>query len=351
VRTLTFSDGASARLSLATGDESIILVSMKCLAFGLLTVGAACSPNTSGSITAKCLPLEPALAISPNGWDGTVFTIVMENKSQGDILGNGQAPYINKLANDNAIAFGYHDPFVHPSEANYLWMVSGENFGVLDDDDPISHHLDSTSHLADQLEMSGLTWHAYQESMGAPCGLVSHGRYAAKHDPFVFFNDINGWDGAQFQPSQRCLDNIVDYSQLDKDLENGTMPKYAFITPNLDNDMHDGSIAEGDAWLAHEIPKILASEAYQNGGVLFLLWDEGGGYPASDDPPFIAISPNVKKGMKSTADFDTSAYLKTVEAITGVGALPCDSATGAHVEMMRELFSMPMTGAATAQAN
>ncbi len=346
MRTLTFSHGASARLILATQDERIILVAMKIIAVGLLAVGAACSPNTSGNTTAKCLPLEPAVALSPKGWDGTVFTIVMENKSQGDIVGNVGAPYINQLANDNAIALGYHDSFVHPSEANYIWMVSGENFGVLDDDDPISHHLDSTSHLADQLEMSGLTWHAYQESMGDPCGLKSHGRYAAKHNPFVFFNDVNGWDGTQFQPSQRCIANVVDYSQLDKDLENGTVPKYAFITPNLDNDMHDGSIAQGDAWLAHEIPKILASEAYQSGGVLFLLWDEGGGYPATDDPPFIAISPNVKKGMKSTADFDTSSYLKTVEAITGVGALPCDPANAGRVGMMQELFALPMTAQA-----
>ncbi len=324
---------------------------MRIIALGLVTLGAACSPNTSGSTLAKCLPIEPSVGISPNGWDGTVFTIVMENKSQGDILGNGQAPYINKLANDNAVAFGYHDSFVHPSEANYIWMVSGENFGVLDDDDPISHHLYSTSHIADQLEMSGLTWHTYQESMGEPCGLKSHGRYAAKHNPFVFFNDVNGWDGTQFQPSQRCIDNVVDYSQLDKDIAAGNLAKYVFITPNLDHDMHDGSIADGDAWLANEIPKILATPEYQNGGVLFLLWDEGGGYPASDDPPFIAISPNVKKGTKSNADFDTSSYLKTVQAITGVQALPCDAENGARVSMMQDLFNMPMTGTETAIAN
>jgi phospholipase C len=221
-------------------------------------------------------------------------------------------------------------------------MVSGENFGVLDDADPSSHPITSKSHLADQLEMAGLSWKTYQESMGSPCGLTSHGLYAAKHDPFVFFTDINGWDGSTFQTSQRCIDHVVDYTQLDQDLAANAVPKYAFITPNLANDMHDGSIAQGDAWLAREVPKIMASDAYKNGGVIFLLWDEGGGSPAGDDPPFIAISPNVKSGMASSADYDTSSYLKTVETVLGLKALPCDAAADA-VTTMDELFAMPMT--------
>src|SRR5207237_9335043 len=131
---------------------------------------------------------------------------------------------------------------------------------------------------------AGLTLKTYQESMGAPCGLRSHGRYAVKHNPFAYFTDINGWDGQTFQPSQRCNDHVVDYSQLDADLASGQVPDYAFITPNMINDMHDGTVADGDAWLSREVPKILASPAYADGGVLFLLWDEGSNQ--SDDPPF-----------------------------------------------------------------
>ncbi len=315
---------------------------MRVIAVALAVVGAAaCSPNDSGSRFVTCEQLVRAPAVPPSGWSGSVFTIVMENHSRDEILGDHHAPFINRLANQAALANGYHDPFVHPSEANYLWMVSGENFGVLDDDDPESHHVDSTSHLADQLEMAGLTWRTYQESMGAPCGLTSHGRYAAKHDPFVFFDDINGWDGHAFQRSQRCIDHVVDYSELDRDIAANRIPKYVFITPNLDHDMHDGSIADADAWLAHEIPKLMATDAYQRGGVIFLLWDEGGGTPASDDPPFMVISPNVRTGYVSNADYDTSSFLKTVEAILGLGSLPCDLER-VSVTTMDELFVMPL---------
>jgi len=171
------------------------------------------------------------------------------------------------VATGNAVAAGYHDSFVHPSKPNYIWMVAGQNFGILNNNDPgPGNVIAATSHLADQIEHAGLTWKTYQESMGAPCGLRSHDLYAVKHNPFAYFADINGWDGQTFQPSQRCNDHIVDYSRLDADLASGDVPDYVFITPNLINDMHNGSVAGGDAWLSREVPKILASPAYADGG-------------------------------------------------------------------------------------
>jgi acid phosphatase len=118
-----------------------------------------------------------------------------------------------------------------------------------------------------------------------------------------------------------------------------------FITPNLDHDMHDGSIADGDAWLAREVPKLLASDAFQRGGVLFVLWDEGGGTPAADDPPFLAISPHARAGFVSQADYDTSSYLKTVQTVLGVDALPCDAGSDS-VATMDDLFSVPLVAQA-----
>jgi phospholipase C len=312
-----------------------------------LAAGLGCV-NNSGNTSVACQALGPGPAHPAANWNGTVFTIVMENHSRDEIIGNPQAPFINQLARQNAEAVGYHDSFVHPSEANYIWMAAGENFGILDDDDPDSHHLDSTSHIADQLELAGLSWKAYQESMGEPCGLTSHGRYAAKHNPFAYFNDINGWDGHAYHPEKRCNAHVVDYSQFDLDLAANQLPKYVFVTPNLDHDMHDGSIAQGDQWLANEVPKILNSSEFKNGGALFLLWDEGGGSPAGDDPPFLVVSPHAKAGYQSNTDYDTSSYLKTVQNILGVSELPCNP-DPKTVSAMDDLFTVPLT-APTSQA-
>jgi phosphatidylinositol-3-phosphatase len=310
----------------------------------ILAAGAAagCGANNSGNTTLECAALTKTAANPAPQWAGSVITVVMENKSRGDIFGNSNAPFINQLAKENAVANGYHDPYVHPSEPNYLWMVAGENFGILDDADPLAHSIDATAHIADQLELAGLSWKTYQQSMGEPCGLTSHGRYASKHNPFIYFDDINGWDGKTFQPSQRCIDHVVDYDQLGIDIANNALPKYVFITPDLDHDMHDGSIAQADAWLSTELPKLMATESYKTGGVIFLLWDEGSGtLSPDDDPPFIAISPQANAGMVSKTAFDTSSYLKTVEEMLGLDAMPC-AKDPASVHSMAELFSVPL---------
>jgi hypothetical protein len=302
--------------------------------------GGSIAPNTSGDTLAVCRPLTAASAARPAAWQGTVFTIVMENHDASEIFGSPDAPFINGLAAQGAVAAGYHDAYVHPSEPNYIWMVAGENFGILNDDDPSgTSTIASQSHLADQIEAAGLTWRSYQESMGEPCVLVSQGNYAVKHNPFAYFSDINGWDGTTFTRPPRCTEHIVDYTQLALDVAANEVPNYVFITPNLDDDMHNGTVAEGDAWLAREVPKIFATEAYKSGGVLFLLWDEGS--KSSDVPPFLAVSPNTHAGTVSRTPYDTSSFLLTVEKMLGVGSLPCAVAPGS-VEAMSDLFVAPL---------
>lgn len=309
-------------------------------ALGSLVLAGCASVNTSGSTTGVCTDLTAQQVVPSADWQGSVFTVVMENRSRRDILGNKNAPFINALASQNAVAAGYVDNFVHPSEPNYIWMVAGQNFGILDNQWPVDNHIASRSHIADQLEMQGMSWRAYMESMGAPCGLVSSYPYEPKHNPFVFFDDINGWDGKAFHPDGRCAAHVVDYRELDRDLAAGTVPRYVFITPNMKHNMHDGSVAEGDAWLAQELPKILASDAFNHGGVVFLTWDEG--TDQRDDPPMIVISPNARRGAVSHTTFNASSYLKTVQKILGLEPLPCDTANRDTIETMDELFDVPL---------
>jgi phospholipase C len=169
--------------------------------------------------------------------------------------------------------------------------------------------------------------------------LKSHDVYAVKHNPFAYFDDINGYNGRAFDPTARCQEHIVDYSQFDSDLAAGTLPDYVFITPNLMHDMHDGTVADGDAWAAREIPKILASDAYKRGGVLFILWDEGSS--SGDNPPFVVVSPKAKQGYVSQTPYDTSSYLMTVQLLLGVDPLPCSARPDA-VQAMGDLFVSPL---------
>ena len=249
-----------------------------------------------------------------------VFVIVMENHDWSSIKGNSAAPYINDtLLKQGAHAEQYLNvPNLHPSLPNYIWLEAGTNFGITDDSEPPQHPLTSKQHLVTLLENAGVTWKAYQEDIdGSNCPIAYVNDYAPKHDPMVYFTDVNG--------SSRCVQHIRPYGELAADLEADTVPQYSFITPNLCNDMHDCSVGTGDSWLAREVPHILASKAYREGGALFITWDEseGGNVPIG----FMVMSPLAKPGYSNTVSYTHSSTLRSIEEIFGVTPLLGGAAT------------------------
>lgn len=68
-----------------------------------------------------------------------VFVIMMENHGYGQIVGNPNAPFINSYAGSSNTAANYF-AVAHPSLTNYLEIVGGSNFGVLDDNSPDWHN-------------------------------------------------------------------------------------------------------------------------------------------------------------------------------------------------------------------
>jgi phosphoesterase family protein len=128
-----------------------------------------------------------------------------------------------------------------------------------------------------------------------------------------------------------CASRDVPYTQLAADLAHNALPAFSFITPNLTDDMHDGTIAQGDAWLASHLPAVLNSSQYRAGTTaVFIAWDEGaGGYPAEDCDgitvidascrvPTIVISPSTPPGTTSGTFFSHYSLLATTEELLGL---------------------------------
>src|SRR5260370_3096801 len=116
-----------------------------------------------------------------------VFVIAMENytwpqrnptSNPEQIFQNPAAPFVNSLVNGTSgisrqVAYATNylnaDLGIHPSEPNYIWAEAGENFGVVNDDNP--YHADCSldtvqttdQHLSAFLTGAGKTWRAYQE--------------------------------------------------------------------------------------------------------------------------------------------------------------------------------------------
>ena len=251
-----------------------------------------------------------------------VIWIWMENHSYGDIIGNtAQAPYLNSLAAECGLATNYHN-ISHPSLPNYIAAtsgLSGRQIRPFDNDCRVSKKC-STS--APSIFGQGETWKAYQESMPANCFPSDSGEYAVRHDPPPYYTTLAG-----------CATLDVPYSQLATDLANNALPAFSFITPNLIDDMHDGTIADGDTWLAANLPTILNSPEYQAGNTaVFITWDEGTGGKTGENctanttdlsclVATIVISPSTPAGATSATLFNHYSLLGTAEQLFGLPAL------------------------------
>src|SRR3989442_656759 len=279
----------------------------------------------------------PSATPGPTASIKTVFVIVMENHNWSAIQGSPSAPYINNalLPQASYATEYFNPPGNHPSEPNYLWLEAGTNFGVSNDNPPSDNHQSTTTHLVTLLKNAGLSWKAYEEGInGTSCPLTDSYPYATKHNPMIFFDDVTGTNNPN---SAYCIAHERPYTELATDLQNNTVANYNFITPNLCDDMHDScsptndEILQGDTWLSHEVPKILNSQAYKNGGALFITWDEGAN--GSDGPiGTIVLSPYAKgNGYSNTIHYTHSSTLRTIQEIFHVTPLLGDAANAADL--------------------
>lgn len=238
-----------------------------------------------------------------------VVWIWMENKPFGSVIGSSSAPYENALAKQCGLAVDYHG-IRHPSLPNYLAATGGSTFGVSDDAGPSAHRIGDQS-VFGQLDSAGKSWRAYVESMPRNCATSPDGRYAVKHNPAAYYTAL--------RPSCERSDVPLE-GNLARDVADGSLPSFAFITPNLCSDTHDCSVNTGDRWLAQWIPKILSGPNYRaSDTVLVLTWDEGTG---SDNLiPTIVVAPSVTAGSRVTAQLDHYGLLRGTERLLGLSPL------------------------------
>ena len=257
-----------------------------------------------------------------------VMVIAEENHTEEEVLGSGRAPYLTDLAHRYAtltdMTAGY--PVGCPSLPAYLLMTSGSTQGVCDDAGPDAHPVAAPS-VFTQLEQAGRQWRGYAESMPAPCTRENAGgdRYLVRHAPAPYFTGAtrcHDWDLPLGTPSAGALHD---------DVTAGTLPDYAFVTPNACDDMHGAiscgagdPVAAGDRWLASWLPQILAGPDYQAGRlVVVITWDEGSG--SSNHIPTIVVSPTAH-GVEVTDPVTHCGLLAMEEHLLDLPPLGCAAA-------------------------
>jgi hypothetical protein len=245
-----------------------------------------------------------------------VVIVIMENHSYGEIIGSAQAPNINALAAEGAnFVNAPSDPTAatsgchalrHPSQPNYLELFSGNHQGVIQDgrpgttDEPLSPTLPfSTPNLAASLIAAGLTFTTYSENLPS-AGFdgdsyttdPAKSQYQRKHNP------VANWQAAD-APANHHVPFAVNqpFSVFPSDAAGyAALPTVAFVVPDQQNDMHDGSIAQGDAWLKTRILDGYYQWAKTHNSLLILTFDEDADNTASNQIVTIFAGAMIKPG-------------------------------------------------------
>ena len=344
-------------------------------------IGRTLAPFAAAGMFAGGVPV-PARVMAPPAIKH-VFVIVLENKEYDATFGPASpAHYLNDtLVPAGALLRQYYG-IGHSSLDNYIAMISGiapnrntqgdcgryvefARSATAPDGQPVGSgcvYPADVKTIADQLTAKQLTWKAYMEDMGndpsresATCGHATIGevdqtehatptdQYAAKHNPFVYFHSI--------VDAPVCRTNVLPLTPLARDLQSAaTTPNFVFISPNLCHDGHDGPCRNGepgglvsiDRFLSTWVPRIMASPAYRESGLIIVTYDEassrhkeaccneptgpnttspGAGGPGGGRTGAVLLSPFIKPGTVSDTPYNHYSMLRSVEDLFGLAHL------------------------------
>lgn len=225
------------------------------------TPGGTPSMTPTATATVEATPSATPTPSSLPRYDHVVV-VIEENKGYSEIIGNTSAPYINSLA-AQGMSFTDSHAITHPSQPNYLDLYSGSDQGVFGDVCPSS--VFQGPDLGGQLLSANLSFAGYSEGLPSAGSLTCTSKaagYARKHNPWADFADSSG--ATTNLPYSSFPTTTAGYSAL---------PTVSFVVPNLKNDMHDGSVQQGDTWLQQNMDTY-AQWAKTNNSLLVVTWDE-----------------------------------------------------------------------------
>jgi hypothetical protein len=273
----------------------------------LLAVVAVVAICANAALTGCARPVGVAASTLPT--PAHVVVVVEETYSYDEVVGNRSAPYINWLANNGAL-MTQSFAITHPSQPNYFALFAGSTFG-LSDDCPVD--LGAIPNLGAELLAAGYTFMGFSEDLpSAGSATCTSGKYVRRHVPWVNFSNV---------PAA----NSVPFSSFPSDY--ASLPTVSFVIPNLDNDMHDGTIAEGDAWLYNNL-SAYAAWAKANNSLLVVTWDEAENSD-SNHIPTIFYGANVRTGMHSepVSHYNVLSTLEEFYGLEKIGAATAPAIT------------------------
>ena len=252
------------------------------------------------------LVISTLLAVGARAADVPAFSKVMvvflENTDFKDAIAQ---PFMSQLASDGAVLTNFIAE-KHPSQSNYIAMISGDTFSVPGDGNV---SLDGR-HVGNLVEEAGKSWKVYAEGYPGSCFQgARQGAYVRKHEPFISFKNV------QSDPT-RCA-RIVEASALDTDIAAGQLPDFSLYIPDLNDDGHDTGVRFADKWLTKRFGPLLKDPRFMQNMLLIVTFDES--HTPSPNLVYTALfGAHVKPGSQSATRLDHYSLLRTIELGLGL---------------------------------
>jgi hypothetical protein len=281
-----------------------------------------------------------------------VFLIIGENTDYSH-LNATNAPYLETVVRPQSAWMENYFAATHWSQANYVALVTGQFTSCEQHDGGLACH-QNVNNLYHELDLIGSTWKVWLEAGTAKCDTASGGSctsdtpcplsgFYTTGNPPTQLDDIEGPGGvfSLTTPSAECVANDVPagtrtdgMSIFNAALAGGKVAAFNTVNPN---GCDDGEAAckpvndrytQFDDFLATEVPKIEASRAFRENGMIIILYDEderdGGVQPANvldqgGHTVCAVISPLVVPGEYPATTYSYSV-LRTLQ--DGFGAFP-----------------------------
>jgi phosphatidylinositol-3-phosphatase len=259
---------------------------------------------------------------------GKLVVIVEENEQYNNIVGNGQAPFLNQLISQGEL-FTNYTAVTGSSNPNYIAMTSGLTPSQSPPTPNIFQAIDGKG--------GGLTWKEFMESAPGNCANGNSAKipgtsvslYTADHDPAY-----------SYRSNTTCSAN--DVPMTTSTFNPANLPSLSYLVPNQCDEMHTlpGSgqacpayfganhgtslINLGDNWLASVVPSLLA----QPNVTVLITWDEGVG---SSTPPqrivALEVGAGVTPGSTDGAAYNHYGLENGMYRYFGLGTAPNSGAT------------------------
>jgi len=170
--------------------------------------------------------------------------------TQTNLFGYVNLPFINDFLRTNGANFTQSYSLQHPSQPNYYWLFSGSNQGIANDStNPAGAY--STPNLYTELQSNNATFSSYVDGYPGSAYLtngtvITPGNIGADTNGTNLLTYVqrhvaaNGFSNVTNTPLFAAITNFAAFNALTNTPGGfSNLPSVAFITPALENDMHD----------------------------------------------------------------------------------------------------------------